>query len=84
MSLLKEILVGLIVGFVFIVVAELVESGLELCDIVGLETNQHSTEISTMVTVIKQGNIPLGFYFPQKIQQCARSCLLYTSDAADE
>ena len=51
-SLLKEILVGLVVGFVFIVVAEFVESGLELCDIVRLEANQHSTEISTMDTVM--------------------------------
>ena len=43
-SLLKEILVGLIVGFVFIVVAELVESGLELCDICLLYTSDAADE----------------------------------------
>ena len=60
-SLLKEILVRLVVGFVFIVIAELVESGLELCHIVGLKANQYSTKVSAMVTVMKQRNIPLGF-----------------------
>jgi len=67
-SLLKEILVRLVVGFVFIVIAELIESGFELFDIISLKTNQHSTKGSTMVTVMKQRNIPLCFYFFLKIQ----------------
>ena len=53
-SLLKEILVCLVVGFVFIVIAELVELGLELFDVVGLKANQHPTKVGAMVTVMKQ------------------------------
>jgi len=54
LSLLKEILVRLVVGFVFIVIAELIESLFEFFDIIGLEANQYSTKISTMVTIMKQ------------------------------
>ena len=54
LSLLKEILVRLVVGFVFIVIAELVELGLELLDVVGLKANQHPTKVCAMVTVMKQ------------------------------
>jgi hypothetical protein len=53
-SLLKEILVRLVVGFVFIVIAKLVESGLELRDVIGLKANQHSTKVGAMVTIMKQ------------------------------
>ena len=52
--MLKEILVCLVVGFVFIVIVELVKSGFELSDIIGLKANQYSTKVGAMVTVMKQ------------------------------
>jgi hypothetical protein len=51
-SLLKEILVRLVVGFVFIVIAKLVESGLELRDVIGLKANQHSTKKLKLVLLL--------------------------------
>jgi len=52
-SELQEVLVGLIVAFILVIVADVIKARLQLDNVMGLQTDQNSTEIGTMVTVME-------------------------------